>query len=719
MATKFGTGYIELGMRDSKFRAGLKSAVGTMVKAAAVAGGLTAAVFYLSKKIAKSADEIGKMSIRTGESAENLQKWSFAAELGGASAKSFTTGLKKISQAAYEASRGTKTYTDLFKAVGVEWDAGGGRLRKLTPMIMDMADKFQTMTDTTKKAALASQLLGRAGMEMIPMLNMGSKAIKEQFQLLEDLGAVMGGDLIKASATFNDQLLVLTKILDAIKISFGNVFIPMLNRVVGGMISWWKANKDLILQNMEKVFTDMAGALNDMFTTLAILGPMIQTTFSGSMRGLKAFNIGLSTIALSFSIIIDKIAEISDYILESKDARKPLENLLAFTAVPAWMKIFQAGSLDDLAEGVKRVQAGRAGESKKYIDLIHKLIYEFEHGATAGEDFSGKILKIIKAMEGLKSSTTETTKAIAEFGKLSADTYDIRAQMGGFGELALGPLGQFIGDWMEAAGHDWAQELSDVQAPLRDLSLLLGDELTQSFLAIREAMGGAETGTTGIWESMFLTDELQERYDDWKLWADEFVAKWRWLGMSMQEVTSTVQGLITGFFSDMMVSGVKSAGKKFLAAIIGIMGKLVIRYGSATFFTGLANYTMGLSDPLKGGFPNPYQVAMGKKQMVTGALLMAGGGALSGISSVIGGTSGGGGGTSFQSGIARPYGETVQPVTFDTSTGGGTVINVYANDAQSFNDMCVNNPSGIITALTNAVDDNDESVRNALDGARY
>src|SRR5690606_2891011 len=62
-----------------------------------------------------------------------------------------------------------------------------------------MADKFKVMEDGPRKAALATKLLGDAGADLIPVLNQGSEALREQMKTAEEMGAIMSEELIQKS----------------------------------------------------------------------------------------------------------------------------------------------------------------------------------------------------------------------------------------------------------------------------------------------------------------------------------------------------------------------------------------------------------------------------------------------------------------------------------------------------------------------------------------
>ena len=123
-----------------------------------------AAVSFVKGTI-DAADGMNDLSQKVGIGIRQLAGWRLAAEQSGTTMDSVAKGVKGLS--AYIVEHGDK-----LRAAGVTaTDANGA--------MMQLADIFAYMPDGVEKTALAVQLFGKAGMDMIPMLNMGSKGLVE------------------------------------------------------------------------------------------------------------------------------------------------------------------------------------------------------------------------------------------------------------------------------------------------------------------------------------------------------------------------------------------------------------------------------------------------------------------------------------------------------------------------------------------------------------
>jgi len=71
----------------------------------------------------------------------------------------------------------TSKAANAYRELGIAVRDSRGQLRSSGDVLIDVANKFQAMADGVDKAALAQQLFGRGGAQLIPMLNQGGEAI--------------------------------------------------------------------------------------------------------------------------------------------------------------------------------------------------------------------------------------------------------------------------------------------------------------------------------------------------------------------------------------------------------------------------------------------------------------------------------------------------------------------------------------------------------------
>ena len=200
---------------------------------AAAAAALGVAAGYAGKKIVDGAkqvaeygDKVDKMSQKIGISAEAYQKWDYVMQRAGGNVDQLKMGMKTLSQQAEKNS-------DAFQKLGISQE----EVKNLNQeeLFERTIKGLSDMEAGTERTALASQLLGRAGADMGPLLNQGSKAIEEQMKIAEKYGMVMPDATVKASAAFEDSMTTMQMTAQGLKNRLLGEFLPSMTQVTDGI----------------------------------------------------------------------------------------------------------------------------------------------------------------------------------------------------------------------------------------------------------------------------------------------------------------------------------------------------------------------------------------------------------------------------------------------------------------------------------------------------
>jgi X-X-X-Leu-X-X-Gly heptad repeat protein len=231
---------VELGIDSAQFEQGLARATTGLgrwqnvalagfaaVTAAAVVAG-RALVGALGDAI-DSFDEMGKAAQRTGVAVEALSQLKYAADLSDVSFQQLTGGLQRLSKGIGEIASGSSGPAAMaFAALGVSATNAAGQMRSADEVFADLAEQFASLEDGSTKTALAIAIFGRAGAEMIPLLNAGRDGLREAAAEADRYGLTVSGRAAKGAEVFNDNLTRLNSMFQGVINRVANYLIPAL-----------------------------------------------------------------------------------------------------------------------------------------------------------------------------------------------------------------------------------------------------------------------------------------------------------------------------------------------------------------------------------------------------------------------------------------------------------------------------------------------------------
>jgi hypothetical protein len=197
----------------------------------AAVGAATGFAYFIKKQI-DAADAIGKMAQATGNSTEFLSSMGFVAEQSGTSLEAVAKATQRLTKNMDDFRRNTGEAKDAFKDLNISVSDGEGVLRKSEDVLLDIAEKFKGLEDGAEKSALAVKLFGRAGTELIPMLNAGRDGIERLQARAQELGLVIGQETATQAAIFNDRLHELQMASVGFGRSIAYDMLPRLNEAI-------------------------------------------------------------------------------------------------------------------------------------------------------------------------------------------------------------------------------------------------------------------------------------------------------------------------------------------------------------------------------------------------------------------------------------------------------------------------------------------------------
>lgn len=214
------------------------------------------------KEMADTAGDLDDAAKRTGTTAEEYQKWAYAAKLGGMEINTLEGLMVKQQKTFSDAREGVKASAEAYKRLGINIeDISSGQAFNL------VIDALADMEDETTRNALANDIFGKSYANLAPLLAEGSEGIAGWKQEVVDLGGVMSNEAVEAGASFGDSLDRLQTRFDGLKNNLAGDFLPGFTDIVDGMT-------EVLGGNVDKGIDLISNGLDKTADVLEKLGPV-------------------------------------------------------------------------------------------------------------------------------------------------------------------------------------------------------------------------------------------------------------------------------------------------------------------------------------------------------------------------------------------------------------------------------------------------------------
>ncbi len=439
-----GKAFVELFADDTKLVRGLKAAEQRLKAFGAGIRSLGTKVFSLGAAIvaplvattnvfASMGDQLAKMAIRTGISVEALSELGYAAEQSGSDLATLENGVRKMQKFLVDASKGSQTASFTLGKLGL-------RLADLAGLAPDeqfalLADRLSEIRDPTLRAALAMEIFGRTGTNLLPLMQDGAKGIEELKQQARDLGLTIRTEDAQAAEVFGDRLSDLWKVMKSGTFAIGATLAPLLQdlvvratKVVKVVVDWVRQNQQLVITVFKLGAAAMAGG-----AAVIVLGSMISGIgavlgmFAGIVTGVGTVLGMLGTVIgalLSPVVVVSAaVAALGAYLLYASGlGAKALSWLaerfvgLKNDALAAWQGIGDALAAGDIGLAAKILWLTLKLQWQKGVAALNEVwatVKEFFQ-STWTEAVYGTAKIATNAWAGLQTAWTHTVDFLAD-----------------------------------------------------------------------------------------------------------------------------------------------------------------------------------------------------------------------------------------------------------------------------------------------------------------
>jgi len=289
----------------------------------AIAGLLSVAAFASWVRGAiDAADAASKLSAKTGIAVKDLAGLQMSFELGGVGSDAMASAMSRLSKGMVE---GNKT----LEVLGVSAKNASGTFKSTRDVLYTLADKFGGMQDGAQKTALAIQLFGKSGADLIPMLNGGSEAMREMDEMAIKLGMSISEETAKKAEEFNDTMDLVKMGSEGVARGIAAELLPTLSGLAGSFLTTMTEGDKLaktgqflgnvfkflysavlvVVEAFKTAGTMIGGVLANVSNGVAGLAEIAQKVMAGDFKG--AFESAAMTVRKSKEIIVAVSEDVS------------------------------------------------------------------------------------------------------------------------------------------------------------------------------------------------------------------------------------------------------------------------------------------------------------------------------------------------------------------------------------------------------------------------
>lgn len=369
----------------SKAEAAIAGLSRGLLKTAAVGAGVVVALKSIVEGTADHARETLRAARITGMSTDALQGLGYAAKVSGVSAEELQHGLIHLARSAREATLGGGGAGLAYSQLGIRVSNAAGKLRPLNDIFGDVVVKLSKMPDSGQKAALAMSLFGRAGAQLIPLLDEGPEGLARLTEEAKRLGIVMDEKTLAAGNRYRVTLDRLDGAVTGLKNSIAQRLFPAMTRSTEQFIAWISAHRKWIALKVEQSFRAVTQVLRGLLAIGVGVVNLFERVWKSGTAGkvaLVALGAVVAGLVAPWMSLITVLALVAEDIEGYFEGRESITGRIVFAFEKLQKKLAKFGFKQIFVEGLE--------EAKKFFDYVDQQLARKLGGNGSGNTVADK-----------------------------------------------------------------------------------------------------------------------------------------------------------------------------------------------------------------------------------------------------------------------------------------------------------------------------------------
>lgn len=514
-------------------KSAVSEGVNVMKGAAAALGAAFSAQMFAGwmKSAIDAADQMSDLSQRTGIAVEDIAGLQLAFKFGGVEAGAFSTSMFKLSKAVFEGNDG-------LKMLGIETRNTDGTIRDIKDVLYDTVDAFAGIEDGTAKSALAMEIFGKSGAELIPMLNLGSDGLRELDEMARKLGLTMSKETADAAGEFNDTLDLLIAGTQGIARQVSAQILPTLQSLAGTFLEvategdLVAKTADVISFSLKSLFSGgilVVEVFNTVGKTIGAAAAQLMAVMNGEFKQARDIGIAWSQdIRKDWGGTADSLKKVwtdsgGETVKSMTDTQSALRKLTAVTKEQeeANKKAAEAAAkhnaeLDKAAQAIKMEAAGYSAD---FLEKLQRLAELRDTNRLSTDEYTEAVKRLLAQQPAMKKAADEEQKWLEELARRQLATVKAYEDKEAAIDKAIGSADDMVAaikrETDQLTMSNTEREISNALLALEKTGLEKGSYAYEEYAKqIRAAVVDREAVRTSV-------DNARAVSDEWKKLTDE------------------------------------------------------------------------------------------------------------------------------------------------------------------------------------------------------
>lgn len=300
-------------------------------EAVIVVGSIATAYAGLSIELSKTADDLLTLSSTSGLSTDTLQELQYASEFVDVSVETMNGSMTKMIRTMSSARDGNKELQKELALLGVRYKESDGTLRDAESTFFDIIDALGNVRNETERDSIAMDIFGKSARELNPLIEAGSKRLKELGTQAYETGYVLENDLLQSAGALDDEMQEMDRKFEAVKLRLGEALLPALTTLVDliNSIPGPVIYAGIVFFTLLTVFGFVTKAIIA-YRTQSLLAAAASATLgatgASASAGLAPLLLILLAIAAAVALVVGGVASVKNTMADVKTAGNDIVN---------------------------------------------------------------------------------------------------------------------------------------------------------------------------------------------------------------------------------------------------------------------------------------------------------------------------------------------------------------------------------------------------------